>query len=452
MTGELPEKLPPQSVEVEQSLLGCLMLDKDAMVKVADLLSPEDFYRMIHQKVYRVCEEFFKKGEPIDLLSISNRLQEKGFLEEIGGTSYLTELINSVPTPIHVFNYAKIIHRKRILRDLIKASQEIGSLAYNETDDTEVLLDEAEKKIFGIAQKNLTQNFICVKDTLEDAFNRIDRLSKHQAGLRGLSTGFRDLDNILAGFQKSDLLILASRPTLGKSSLALNMAANIAIEQNLSVGFFSLEMSRDQIVDRLISSISGVDLWRLRTGRLSDQGEDNDFVKIRQALDILSRAPIYIDDRAASNVLQIKAMSRRLQSERHLSLAVIDYLQLVEPLNPNASPVQQVSENSRALKAMAKELNIPILVISQLSRAVEHRSPQIPRLADLRQSGTIEQDADVVLFIYREDRYNRDTPRKGIADIIISKHRNGPVGRVELYFDERTTTFKNLEKGFTEEM
>lgn len=448
---ETPEKLPPQSIEAEQSLLGCLMLDKNAIVKVADFLSPEDFYRSIHQEIYRVCEELFKKGEVIDVLSVSNRLKEKGLLESAGGTSYLTELVNSVPTPIHVLNYAKIIHRKRILRDLISAAQEIGNLALNETEDTEVLLDKAEKKIFSIAQKNLTQNFVPIKETLEEAFNRIDRLSKRKAGLRGLATGFRDLDNILAGLQKSDLIILASRPTLGKSSLALNIAANVAINQGVPVGFFSLEMSRDQLVDRLISSLSGVDLWRLRTGRLSAEGEDNDFVKIRRALDLLSQAPIFIADTAASNVLQIKAMSRRLQAEKGMGLVIIDYLQLLEPLNPNATPVQQVSENSRALKAMAKELNVPVLVISQLSRAVEHRSPQIPRLADLRQSGTIEQDADVVLFIYREDRYNRDTPRKGIADIIIAKHRNGPVGRVELYFDERTTTFKTLEKGFAPE-
>jgi len=452
MPEEMPEKLPPQSIEAEQSLLGCLMLGKDAMIKVVDILTPEDFYRKTHQEIYQVCQELFQKGEPIDLLSISNRLKEKGVLEEIGGNSYLTDLVNSVPTAAHVLSYAKIIHRKRILRDLIGASQEIGLLALNESDDTDVILDKAERKIFSIAQKNLTQNFVCVKDTLEEAFNRIDMLSKHQFGLRGLATGFKDLDNILAGLQKSDLVILASRPTLGKSSLALNMAANIAINQNVPVGFFSLEMSKDQIVDRLISSLSEVDLWRIRTGRLSSEGEENDFTKIRQALDVLSRTPVYIDDVAASNVLQIKAMSRRLQAEKGLGLVIIDYLQLVEPLNPLASPVQQVSENSRALKAMAKELNIPVLVISQLSRAVEQRSPQIPRLADLRQSGTIEQDADVVLFIYREDRYNQDTARKGIADIIISKHRNGPVGQVELYFDERTTTFKNLEKGYVEEI
>lgn len=451
MPEELPEKLPPQSIEAEQSLLGCLMLDKDAMLKVADFLSAEDFYRGAHQEIYQICQELFRKGEPIDLLSVSNRLKEKEILEQVGGMSFLTELINSVPTPAHTLSYAKIIRRKRILRDLIEASYEIGFLGHNEVEDTDVLLDRAEKRIFSIAQKNLSQGFILVKDTLEDAFERIDRLSKHQTGIRGLPTGFTDLDNILAGLQKSDLIILASRPTLGKSSLALNMATNIATSQNIPVGIFSLEMSKDQVVDRLISSISGVDLWRLRTGRLSDKGDDNDFVRIRQALDILSRAPIYINDAATSNVLQVKAVSRRLQAEKGLGLVIMDYLQLVEPLNPDAPPVQQVSENSRALKAMAKELNIPVLVISQLSRAVEQRSPQIPRLADLRQSGTIEQDADVVLFIYREDRYRPETPRKGIADIIISKHRNGPVGRVELYFDERTTTFKNLEKGYAQE-
>jgi len=447
MANELPEKLPPQSIEAEQSLLGCLMLDKNAIIKVADFLKPPDFYRGIHQEIYQVCQELFGKGEPIDLLSTSNRLKEKGLLEEIGGLSYLTELINSVPTASHVLNYAKIVQRKRILRDLIAASQEIGNLGYNETEDTDVLLDEAEKRIFSIAQKSLTQDFIPVKSTLEEAFERIDRLSKKEAGLRGLPTGFIDLDNILAGLQKSDLIILASRPTLGKSSLAANIASNIAVNEKVPVGMFSLEMSKDHVVDRLISSLSGVDLWRLRTGRLSDQGDDNDFTRIREAMGILSEAPIYIDDAASPTVLQMKAMCRRLQANKGLGLVIIDYLQLMEPLNPAANPVQQVSENSRALKALARELNIPVLVISQLSRAVEQRSPQIPRLSDLRQSGTIEQDADVVMFIYREDRYRPETPKKGIADVIIAKHRNGPVGRVELYFDERTVSFRNLEKG-----
>lgn len=448
----LPEKLPPQSLEAEKSLLGCLMLDKNAIIKVADFLNPSDFYRKIHQEIYNVCRELFEKEEPIDLLTVSNRLKEKNLLEEIGGNSYLTELINQVATPSHIFNYAKIVQRKRVLRDLIDASHEIGLLGYKEQEDVDNLLDQAEKRIFSIAQKSLTQNFIPVKDTLEEAFERIDRLSKKEAGLRGLATGFTDLDNILAGLQKSDLIILASRPTLGKSSLALNFAANIATSEKIPVGIFSLEMSRDQIVDRLISSVSGVDSWRLRTGRLSDHGEDNDFIRIREALGILSEAPIYIDDAASPTVLQMKAMCRRLQAEHGLGLVIIDYLQLMQPLNPNASPVQQVSENSRALKGLARELNIPVLAISQLSRAVEQRSPQIPRLADLRESGSIEQDSDVVMFIYKEDRVRPETQRKGIADIIIAKHRNGPVGRVELFFDERRMTFKNLEKevGFEE--
>ena len=448
---DLSDKVPPQSIEAEISLLGCLMLDKNAIIKVADFLRPEDFYRRVHQEIYQVCQELFEKGEPIDLLSVSNRLKEKKLLEEVGNISYLTELINSVPTASHVLNYAKIVQRKRILRDLIAVSRDINELGYKETEDMDKLLDEAERMIFGIAQKSLTQVFVPVKDTLEEAFERIDQLSKHQGGLRGLATGFTDLDNILAGLQKSDLIILAARPTLGKSAMALNLAANIAVNERVPVGIFSLEMSRDQVVDRLIASISGVDLWRLRTGRLSDQGEENDFTRIQSAMGILSEAPIYIDDAPSPTVLQMKAMSRRLQAEKGLGLVIIDYLQLMEPLNPDANPVQQVSENSRALKALARELNIPVLVISQLSRAVEMRSPQIPRLADLRQSGTIEQDADVVMFIYKEDRYRPETQRKGIADIIIAKHRNGPVGKVELYFDERMVTFRNLEKGYTEE-
>ncbi|MDD5145388.1 MAG: replicative DNA helicase [Candidatus Pacebacteria bacterium] len=325
-------------------------------------------------------------------------------------------------------------------------------MGYNENEDINVLLDQAEKRIFSIAQKGFTHEFIHVKNDLEEAFQRIDMLSKGGGSLRGISSGFVDLDNVLAGFQKSDLIILAARPSLGKSALAINFASNIAISQKIPVGVFSLEMSRDQIVDRLISSIANIDLWKLRTGHLSNKEDDNDFEKIQQSMSILSEAPIYIDDAAASNVLQMKAMARRLQAEKGLGLIVIDYLQLMDPMTPDASPVQQVSDNSRALKAMAKELNIPVLVISQLSRAVEQRSPQIPRLADLRQSGTIEQDADVVLFIYREDKYRQDeSSQKGVAQVIVAKHRNGPVGQIDMFFDERTVSFKNLEKGYLEE-
>ena len=450
---ELSEKLPPQSIEAEQSLLGCLMIDKNAIVRVVDILSPEDFYRKNHQEIYSVCQELFEKGEPIDLLSVSNRLKEKGAREDIGGSSYLTQLINTVPTAAHVSNYAKIVHRKRILRSLIAAGQDIELMGFNEAEDVHNLLDKAEKRIFVIAQRGLSQRFVPIKDTLEEAFERVDKLSKNKGEIRGLATGFDDLDSMLAGLQKSDLIILAARPSLGKSSLATNIAANVALKKKVPVGIFSLEMAQDQITDRLISSISGIDLWRLRTGRLSDEGEENDFTKIQRAMAVLSEAPIYVDDAASPTVLQMKAMCRRLQAENGLGLVIVDYLQLMEPLNPQAGPVQQVSENSRDLKALARELNVPVLVLSQLSRAVEQRVPQIPRLADLRQSGSIEQDADVVLFIYREDRYRPETSKKGIADIIVAKHRNGPVGKVELYFDERTVSFRNLEKtqGFEEE-
>ncbi|HJN62073.1 MAG TPA: replicative DNA helicase [Candidatus Parcubacteria bacterium] len=447
---ELPDRLPPQSEEAEKSLLGSLMLDKNAVIKVADFLESRDFYKRTHQDIYLAIQELFEKGDPIDLLSVSTRLREKKKLEEVGANAYLTELINSVPTAAHVLSYAKIVQRKRILRDLIEASYEIGTIGYNETEDVDKLLDQAEQRIFSIAQHSLSQNFIPIKSTLEDAFKRIDELSKEGGKIRGLATGFSDLDNILAGLQKSDLIILASRPSLGKSSLALDIAKSIATREKIPVGIFSLEMSKDQIIDRLISSEAGVDLWKLRTGRLSDKGEENDFARIQEALGTLSESEIYIDDSVSANVLQMRAMARRLQANKGLGLIIVDYLQLMEPRNPNVGEVQQITEISRSLKGLARELNIPVLALSQLSRAVEQRTPQIPRLADLRQSGSLEQDSDVVLFIHREDRYRPDTSRKNIADIIIAKHRNGPVGKVELYFDEQRVSFKNLEKKIQE--
>lgn len=439
-------KIPPQNIEAEKCLLGSLMLDKNGIVKVVDSLKSKDFYKQSHQEIYQAVVDLFEKGEPVDLLAVATRLKEKDALDSNGGNSYLTELINAVPTAAHISNYAKIVQRKRILRDLISASQEINTMGHDEQEDIDELLDKAEQRIFSIAQKSLTQRFFPIKEGLEDAFERIDQLSKHKGGLRGVSSGFNALDNILAGFQKSDLIILAARPSIGKSALALNFAANIASKDKVPVGIFSLEMSKDQIVDRLIASLSSVDLWKLRTGRLSSEGDDNDFTRIQHTLGILSEAPIYIDDAASSNVLQMRAMARRLQAEHGLGLIIIDYLQLMEPRNPTAGIVQQVSETSRALKGLARELDVPVLAVSQLSRAVEHRTPQIPRLADLRESGSLEQDADVVMFIYREDKYNEDTARKNIADILIAKHRNGPVGKAELYFDDQRVCFKNLEK------
>jgi len=440
------KNIPPQNIEAEKSLLGSLLLDKNAIVKVVDFLQSKDFYQQNHQNIYQAIVDLFEKQNPIDLLSVSTRLREKDLLKNAGGNAYLTELINTVPTAAHAINYAKIVQRKRILRDMIATSQEINSMGYDEEKDIDELLDQAEQKIFSITQKSLTQRFIAVKDTLESAFERIDNLSKHKGSPSGTATGFKDLDNILAGFHKSDLIILAARPSIGKSTLGLNIAANIAIKEKKPVGIFSLEMSVEQIVDRLIASLANVDLWKLRTGRLSSEGENNDFERIQHAMSLLSEAPLYIDDAASPNVLQMRAMARRLQAEHGLGLIIIDYLQLMESRNPNVSIVQQVSEISKSLKGLARELNIPVLAISQLSRAVEHRTPQIPKLADLRDSGTIEQDSDVVLLIYREDRYNPETTRKNIADIIIAKHRNGPVGKVELYFDDQRVCFRNLEK------
>jgi len=442
----MPGKKPPQNIEAEQSLLGCLMLDKNAITKVADFINAQDFYKDIHKEIFQSMVDLFEKMEPIDILSVSARLKEKEKLEQIGGYSYLTSLINMVPTATHIINYAKIVREKKVLRDLIEASYQIGLDAFDESQDVDFLLDNAERRVFSISQKSLTQAFVPIKDVLGETFERIDQLSKHQGGLRGIATGFKQLDNKLAGLQRSDLIILAARPSMGKSSMALDIAKHVAVFQNLPVGIFSLEMSKDQIVDKLISSQANIDLWKLRTGKLDDSGGDNDFSRIQSAMGTLSEAPIYIDDMGTTNILQMRAMARRLQSDAGLGLIIVDYLQLMDTTNRNATPLQQVTENSKALKSLAKELNIPVLVISQLSRKVEERTPHRPMLSDLRESGTIEQDADVVLFIYREDKYNENSLEKNIAEIMIAKHRNGPIGAIKLYFDEQKASFRNLEQ------
>jgi len=442
MAKEIIDKLPPQNNEAEQCLLGCLMLDKDAIVKVVDFIKSEDFYKGTHQDIFQVMADLYEKSEPIDILSISSKLKERNRLEDIGGIAYLTSLINTVPTATHVSNYAKIVRQKKILRDLISASQEIGLSAFDETEEVDVLLDKAEKTVFSIGQRSLTQTFLPIKDILSDTFERLDELSKYAGKMRGVPTGFTDLDKILGGLQKSDLVILAARPSMGKTSLALDIARNIAVLENQPVGLFSLEMSKDQLADRLLAGLANINLWNLRNGRLTQ----DDYSRLQHAMGSLSDAPLYIDDAGSVNILQIRAMARRLQANKGLSLIVIDYLQLMEPMNRFASPVQQVTENSRALKMLAKELNVPVLVLSQLSRAVEARVPQIPRLADLRESGAIEQDADVVMMIYREDKYNENSLQKNIAKVLVEKHRNGPTGGLDLYFDEHRVSFRNLDK------
>lgn len=440
--------MPPQSVDAEMSVLGSLMLDQEAIYRVSDILSVRDFYKPGHQIIYEAMLDLFKSREPLDIVSVSARLREKNVLEDIGGSAYLTSLVNLVPTASHVQHYAKIVHKKRVLRDLIDASYHIAELGYKEEEGVETLLDEAEQRIFAISQTSLQQEFFAVKDALDDAWERIDRIHKEGSALRGVTTGFNDLDNLIGGLQKSDLIILASRPSLGKTSLALDIARNAALKAGASVGIFSLEMSRDQLVDRLIAAQSHVDLWKLRTGRLSAEGDDNDFVKIRDAMEELSRTSIFIDDAAMPTVMQIRAMARRLQAEHGLSLVVVDYLQLIKGEGNSDNRVQEVSEISRSLKAMAKELNVPVLALSQLSRAVEMRSSAIPKLSDLRESGSLEQDADLVMFIYREDKNKENSERKNIAELRIEKHRNGPTGVVELYFNPEQTSFRSTTKHY----
>jgi len=441
-----PNRLPPQDIEAEQSVLGSLLIDKDAIIKIADIVTSRDFYRKVHEMIFKAIVELYQKNEPIDLLTVSSRLKEKKQFKEIGGMSYLTTLMNLVPTASNVTHYAKIVNQKRVLRDLISASYEISSLAWEENKTVDEILDESEKRIFGVSQTSLIAEFQHIKPHLTEAFERFDRLHKGDDTWRGIPTGFADLDKHLSGLQKADLIILAARPSLGKTSLALDIARYASVNEKTPVGIFSLEMSKQQLIERLISAESGVDNWRLRSGQISDEGKDNDFEKIGRALDRLSSAPIYIDDAASPNVLQIRTMARRLQAEKGLDLLIIDYLQLMQGTGRIENRNQEVSEISRSLKNLARELNIPIIAVSQLSRAPEGRTDQVPRLSDLRESGSIEQDADVVLMIYREDKVKKDTERKNIAEIRIEKHRNGPTGVVELYFNENYTSFKNLDK------
>jgi replicative DNA helicase len=442
-------RVPPQNIEAERSVLGALMLDKDAIIKVANLIRLGDFYKDDHNLIYETMLELYEKREPIDVLSLSNRLEEKGQLDKIGGSSSLTSLVNSVPSSSNVAHYAKVIQKKSTLRKLIHVASEILELGYKESEDAEKILDEAEQKLFAVSQKYLKQDFIPIKSILEAAFNRIDELHKGDHKLRGTPSGYPDLDSILAGFQKSDLVIVAARPSIGKTTLALDFARQIAINEKIPVGIFSLEMSSDQLIDRMLAAQSGVDLWRLRTGRLKTGEGDDDFQRIGEAMGILSEAPIFIDDAGSANVMEIRTMARRLQSEQNVGVIIVDYLQLMEGRGSD-NRVNEISEISRALKQLARELNIPVIALSQLSRAVESRSPQIPKLSDLRESGSIEQDADVVMFLYREDREKPDTPNKNIVEVHIAKHRNGPVGKMSLYFNENSTTFKSLERVHTE--
>ncbi len=443
-------KLPPQNVEAEQSVLGSLLIDKGAIIKVADLLRPKDFYIPAHEKIYEIILELYDKRQPIDILSVTSELKEKELLQGIGGSSYLAELTNSVPTAAHVDHYAGIVKEKKTLRDLIQVSAEITEDAFETSGDTEDLLDGIEQKILAISQKSLTKNFIPVRDELKIAYERIEKLHQGKGALRGIPTGFDDLDHILSGLQRSDLIIIGARPSLGKTTLALDIARNAATKSGLPVGIFSLEMAREQVIDRLIAAESQVPLWKLRTGRITD---DLEFEMIQNSLDRLSKINVFVDDTPSPNILQMRSMARRLQVEQGLGLIVVDYLQLITPRTGSENIVQQITEISRGLKSLSRELNVPVLALSQLSRAVDQRDHKVPRLSDLRESGSIEQDADVVIFIYRKDRERIDisVEEQNIAQIIVAKHRNGPLGSLNLRFDPERVTFRSIEKKYGEE-
>lgn len=446
MNEETPKGfIPPQNVDAEASLLGALLIDTDAIVKVADVIKTRDFYDEKHARIFEAMVYLYEHHKPIDVLTVSDQLTGTGFIDMIGGASYLTELTNFVPTAAHAVQYAEIIASKAMRRRLISASQEITRLGFDESKDLQNLIETAETTLFEVSEERVKQDINSIESILSASFDRLDELHRDKGKLRGLSTGFKDLDNLLAGFQRSDLIILAARPSMGKTALSLNLAHNVAVKNDVPVLIFSLEMSKEQLVDRLLAAEAGVDAWNLRTGNLTDA----DFEKIGQAMGALSEAKIYIDDTPGLTVSDLRTKARRESHQHPLGLIVVDYLQLMSgggKYGGDGNRVQEISEISRGLKGIARELNVPVLALSQLSRSVESRHPQIPQLADLRESGSIEQDADIVAFIYREDYYNPETENKNITKILVKKHRNGPVDDVDLYFDSKKQRYLGIDK------
>lgn len=434
-------RVPPHSLEAEQALLGSLMMRPQSLHEVVDFVSADFFYADKHRVLFKTIVELHSKGEPIDLVSVTTKLKERKETDRAGGMPYITEIVRTVPSTTNVEYYAEIVAEKATLRGLIEAGDSIAEMGYRESSEIEEVLDEAEKTVHAITSSQKSQKFVGIKEILPDVWNTIENLHESSDELRGIPTGFTSLDNKLAGFQKSDLIILAARPSMGKTSLALDIARQTAIKHNIPVGIFSLEMSSQQLVDRMVASESRVDAWKLRTGKKLTEDE---FVKIRDAMDRLSKAPIYIDDQPGQTILKMRSTARRLKSEYGLGLLIVDYLQLITTTKNYDSMVNQVTEISRSLKSIARELKVPVLALSQLSRAVEARGGK-PRLSDLRDSGSIEQDADVVMFIHREDKYKENSDRPNIAEILIEKHRNGPTGVAELYFDGDKITFMNIE-------
>ena len=436
-----PLRVPPASIEAEESVLGALLIDKDAIVEVTPILRPGNFYNEKHGLIYEAIIGLYEERDPVDVVTVAEKLKSKKALKKVGGMSFLTELVNRVPTSAHALNYARIVKSLAIKRELISAASKLVESAFAETKPVVEILDEAEKLLFGLSQQHLQRQFIPIKDALAQSFDRLDELHKQAGGLRGVPTGFNDLNNVLAGLQRSNLLILAARPGVGKTSLALNIAQNAAVLHKVPVGFFSLEMSQEELVDRLLVAQADIDAWKLKTGKLSEK----DFSGLSDAMGELAEAPLYVDDTPGMSIMEMRTKARRLQVEHGVELLIVDYLQLAHSRNLE-NRVQEISEVSMGLKNLARELKVPILALSQLSRAVEHRGGmKKPQLADLRESGGIEQDADVVMFLYREDEENLENLK-----LYIAKHRNGPLATIDLRFRGDRIKFYGVEKTRTE--
>ncbi len=440
-----PHKLPPQNIEAEQSVLGAILIENDSINKVIEILTPDDFYREGHRKIFDALINLSERDEPADLITLTNELRKMDQLDSIGGASYVASLIDFVPTAANVEYYAKIVKEKALLRKLITTSTDIVTRSYEYTEDVEALLDEAEQAIFQITGSGMKPSFYPIREVIKGSFKALERLYEKKELVTGVSSGFKELDRLTAGFQPSDLIIVAGRPGMGKTAFCLNLAQYASIEKKVPVGIFSLEMSKEQLGIRMLCSEANVEGTKLRTGFLSE----SDWPKLTLAAGNLSDAPIYIDDTAALTALELRAKARRLLADHNLGMIVVDYLQLMKGRTRVENRQQEISEISRSLKALAKEINIPVIAVSQLSRKTEERTGNRPQLSDLRESGAIEQDADLILFIYRDEVYNRseDNPNKGKAEVIIGKQRNGPIGKIELTFLDRFTSFKELYKG-----
>jgi replicative DNA helicase len=435
------DRLPPQSIEAEQSVLGALLIDRDAVIEVAEILRPEDFYRGAHGDVYGAVLDLYERREPVDIVTVSEVLERRGVLESVGGAAYLTGLINLTPTAVNATYYARIVERKSVLRNLIGAAGRIASIGYEEATDVAESIDRAESELFAVSQRRVASGFSPLRQLLHAAYDRLDYLHQHRGEISGVPTGFKDLDALTTGLQKSDLVIVAARPSIGKTSLALNFAEHAAVMRGKTVGIFSLEMSKEQLVLRLLSSRAGIDSQRLRTGFL----EEMDFTRLAPAMNELAEAPMFIDDTPNISTMELRTKARRLQAEAGLDMVIVDYLQLMQStvMSRDANRVQEVSEISRGLKALAKELDVPVVALSQLSRQPEMRESKEPRLSDLRESGSIEQDADLVLFLWRDrERGAEDADADGeVINLKLSKHRNGPTGEIKLWFRKRQTRF-----------